>query len=77
MNAEAKAKLAEQLLQNPLFDEVMNKLERDAIENCINAPLTDDHLRAAAAGEVRAVRNFRSACETMLYNIRQMKSVPA
>lgn len=77
MNAEAKAKLAEQLLQNPLFDEVMDYLERNAIEACINAELTDNETRAAAAAEARAIRNFRSACVSKLHNIRQMKSVPA
>ena len=77
MDADERRHLAEQLLTNPLFDVVMDELEQNAINRCINAPMIDDELRGAAAAETRAIRAFRSNCEALLRNNQPRKGAPA
>ncbi|ASY56987.1 MULTISPECIES: hypothetical protein [Sinorhizobium] len=60
MKAEEKKAAARALLDNPLFERLMEELEAAAINGCINANLTDHEARAAFAAEARAVRNFRA-----------------
>jgi Mg-chelatase subunit ChlI len=50
---------ARALLDNPLFERLMDELEAAAINGCVNAKLTDHETRAAFAAEARAIRNFR------------------
>ena len=54
MNGEA-----EYLLNNDLLKEIFDKLESDALETAVNAPLIDDETRRIATGEVRAIRSVR------------------
>jgi hypothetical protein len=75
MTPEARASLAEQLLSNPLFDELLNGIERAAIERMVHA--TDDETRAAGAMRVQAVRSLRSDCEASLRSTRERKAAPA
>jgi Mg-chelatase subunit ChlI len=58
MKSEDKIAAARALLDNPLFDRLMDELEAAAINGCINAKLTDHDTRAAFAAEARAIRNF-------------------
>jgi len=74
---QEKASLAEQILSNPLFDAIMADMERIAIDLCINAPMINHELRAAAAAEVRAIRAFQANCRAALHNNRPPKDAPA
>ncbi|OHV77978.1 hypothetical protein [Ensifer sp. LCM 4579] len=60
MRSEEKAAAARALLDNPLFDRLMDELEAAAINGCVNARLPDHETRAAFAAEARAIRNFRA-----------------
>lgn len=51
---------ARNLLDSPLFHELVTELETNAINACVYADPTDDAKRAAYAAEVRAIRKFRS-----------------
>ncbi|WOS61338.1 hypothetical protein [Sinorhizobium fredii] len=59
MRPEEKISAARALVDNPLFDRLMDDLETAAINGCVNAKLTDHETRAVFAAEVRAIRNFR------------------
>ncbi|ODR92444.1 hypothetical protein [Sinorhizobium alkalisoli] len=60
MRSDEKSAAARALLDNPLFERLMDELEAAAINGCVNAKLTDHETRAAFAAEARAIRNFRS-----------------
>jgi hypothetical protein len=60
MRDEVKRAEARALLDNPLFNLLMDEIETAAINGCVNAKPTDHEARAAYAAEVRAIRNFRS-----------------
>jgi hypothetical protein len=57
---EREALEAEQILNNTFLASLLKELESDAIERAISAPLTDHDFRAAALGEVRAIRSLTS-----------------
>ncbi|MDK1489697.1 hypothetical protein QN219_06445 [Sinorhizobium sp. 7-81] len=59
MKPEERTAAARALIDNPLFDRLMDELEAAAINGCINAKSTDHETRAAFAAEGRAIRNFR------------------
>ncbi|MBP2237122.1 Mg-chelatase subunit ChlI [Sinorhizobium kostiense] len=59
MNSDERITAARALLNNPLFERLMDDLEAAAVNGCVNAKLTDHESRAAFAAEVRAIRNFR------------------
>lgn len=58
MKPEDKQAAARVLLDNPLFERLMDELEAAAINGCINAKVSDHETRAAFAAEARAIRNF-------------------
>jgi hypothetical protein len=64
MNAKERASLAEQLLSNPMFAELFDGVERNAIEAMIAA--RDDATRARSAMRVQAIRDLRSDCQNSL-----------
>ena len=66
---------ARDMLNNPLFDEIMSALETSAIESMVYAQ--DDETRLTGALRVKAVRSFRSDCEAMLRSDREPKAAPA
>jgi hypothetical protein len=76
MNAKERASLAEQIISNPLFDVVLDELERDAIERGVYAPLNDSETRQSAMAEVRAIRAFRSNLSASLRDNRPTKGAP-
>jgi len=64
MNAKERASLAEQLLSNPMFGELFDGVERNAIETMIAA--RDDATRARSAMRVQAIRDMRIYCQNSL-----------
>ncbi len=59
MTPEQKVAAARDLQENPLYALLMDELEMSAINACVNAKPVEHDERAAAAAEVRAIRNFR------------------
>lgn len=59
MRPEEKVAWARAMLDNPLFTELMDEMEKTAVDQCVNAKPTDHETRAAMAAEVRAIRKFR------------------
>jgi len=74
---EDRRALAEQILNNALMAEIMGKLEKEAVDRCVYAPMADHEARQAAAAEVRAIRSFRQNCEAALRNNPPRKAAPA
>ena len=72
---EDRKSFAEQITANPLYDELLAKIEQDAIEALIFAKTEDD--RISAQWRVRSARAFRDACEDFLRNTRPRKGAPA
>lgn len=75
MTPEDRKHLAEQLKANPLWDELIDGIEADAIESLIYAKTEDD--RISAQWRVRAARSFREDCEAALRNTPVRKGAPA
>jgi hypothetical protein len=57
MRPEEKVAFARAIAENPLFAELMNDMEKAAVNRCVNA--------APMAAEVRAIRKFRSSITSM------------
>ncbi|NTF35556.1 hypothetical protein [Agrobacterium rubi] len=66
MTPEQKIAAARVLSDNPLTSLLLSELEHDAIDRIIGADPKDHDTRAAYAGEVRAVRNFREKLNLLL-----------
>lgn len=74
MTPDERRRLAETILHNPLFAEVMDQLEQRAIETLIYAA-TEDARIAAQAG-VLAARGFRADLQASLADTRRGKGAP-
>ena len=77
MTPEQREIYARDMLANPLFVLLSEKMEQDAINRAVNASLTDSWAQQTALAEVRAVRTFRRNCEAMLRNTQEPKAAPA
>ena len=77
MNDEQRAYNARALLDNPVFNELIIRLESEALDRGVNAKFNDHEARQAAMADIRAVRSFRSACESMTRNKPEPKAAPA
>jgi len=77
MTHEERKALAEQITSNPLYDDVLSAMERQYLDQIVNADIKDDELRARLAAEVRAIRAFRSNLEAALQDNRPRKNAPA
>lgn len=75
MTPRERASMAEQLLANPLFAELFDKVEKTATEAMIYA--TNDETRAENATRVQAIRTMRRDCESSLRNTDERKAAPA
>lgn len=75
MTPQDRAALAESLLANPLFTDLLAGLERDAIEAMVWAQ--NDDARARAAMRVQAVRALRDDCTSALRDMTPRKGAPA
>lgn len=77
LTPEQREIYARDMLANPLFILLVEKMEQDAINRAVNAALTDNLAHQAALAEIRAVRTFRRNCEAMLRNTQEPKTAPA
>jgi hypothetical protein len=66
MSPEQKKAAARDLLNSPVVLVLLREMEQDAIDQIISADPKDDSTRAAYAGEVRAIRNFRDNLNLLL-----------
>lgn len=64
MTPEERKSLAEQLQANPLFGDIMNRLERDALEALVTADTEQG--RIEAQWRVQAARTFRRDLDNSL-----------
>jgi anti-sigma factor RsiW len=55
-----RADAARSILAVPLFTEIMDGLEQDAMNSAVHAKYEDHEARQAHMAEVRAIRNLRS-----------------
>lgn len=74
MTPEEYKGLAEQLKANPLFVELLERLEAAATERMFNAKSDLERVEAQAAA--RATRDFRADWQRLLTNNRPNKQVP-
>ena len=51
---------ARMILDHPVVKEIFDDMEMEALNNAVNAKLTDTETPAAFLAEVRAIRKFRS-----------------
>lgn len=75
MTPEERKSLAEQITTNPLYEDTLSRIERDATEAMIYAP--DDDARRDAAYRVQAIRSFRRDLTKSLAGTRERKAAPA
>ena len=66
MRPEERVACARAMQDNPLFGELMDELEKAAIDQCVNAKPADNETRAAMAAEVRAIRKFRQSIRILM-----------
>lgn len=75
MNAQERKSLAEQLDANPLWHEILEDIERRAIEALIHAKTEND--RIEAQWRVRSARTFRQDCQSLIASNPARKGAPA
>ena len=74
MDATDRKSLAQQIENNPLFLDIMVKLERDAIEEMVRAK--DDTSRLEGQCAVKAARTYRRNFLAELRNKPERKGAP-
>ena len=57
---------ADYLLKNELLNNILEAIEREAVESCIDALPLDDETRRISAFEVRAIRSLRRKLKAVL-----------
>jgi hypothetical protein len=77
MDKEERQHHAREILNNPLFNMILEKLEQDALAMALSASLTDHSAHQAQIAYIRALRSFRSDCEALLRNTPATKAAPA
>ncbi len=75
MTPEERKNAAEQLIANPLYEELMAGIESAAVERLVYADT--DILRVEGQAHVRAARSFREDCEAALRNNQYRRGAPA
>ena len=71
MGPEEKTALAQQLSTNPLFDYMLDEMEKEATESLVFADT--EQQRVEAQWRVRSVRAFRSDCRRYASNNHQKR----
>lgn len=66
MRPEERVACARAMLDNPLYHELMDELEKVAVDQCVNAKPVDHETRAAMAAEVRAIRKLRQKISVLV-----------
>lgn len=64
MTDEERRRAADAALSIPFFTQLLDELEAQAVNACINAKTNDDETRRNKAAEARAVRDLRSRLQT-------------
>ena len=77
MDDEQRKRLAKQVWDNPITHEIINSMEKAAIDLMVYAKHDDDKTRIAGAAKVRAVRDFRSELSAFLEDNQPRKKAPA
>lgn len=76
MTPEGRKSLAEQLMANQLFTEMLDTQETQAIDRMVYAP--DEQTRLEGALRVKAVRSLREDCLSFIDdNDQQRRAAPA
>lgn len=75
MNRRERASLAEQILANPVYAEIIDTMEANAVERLVFAPNEQERLEGAL--RVQSIRAFRSDCEALLRSTHERKGAPA
>lgn len=75
MTSQERKSLAEQLDANPLFHEILEQIEADALEALVYA--TTEKARVEAQWRVRSARSFRSDCQEALVSNQKRAGAPA
>jgi hypothetical protein len=75
MTPTERRNLAESLMANPLFSELLSEQEATATARCIHAK--DDDERRLYAFRVQVIQTFRRDCEAALRNTPDRKGAPA
>jgi hypothetical protein len=75
MTDQERINLAQQLLTNPLFEELLREIERDAIEALLVAKT--EQQRVEMQWRVHATRAFATACDDVLRSNQPRKGAPA
>lgn len=65
MTPEEKRIAADAVLNVPFFRDLLDELERQAVDGCVNAKYTDHETRQAFAVEARMVRKIRRELEAL------------
>ena len=63
--SEQEINAARMVLDHPVVIEVLNDMEKTALDNAVNAKPTDIETVAAQLAEVRAIRKFRNKLRFM------------
>ena len=74
MTPKERKSLAEQILANPLYEDIMAKIEKAATEALIFATTEQD--RVEAQWRVRSARAFRADCEAAARSNQSRKGAP-
>lgn len=56
---------AQRLQDDPLLNEILDKMEKDALERCVFADPSDDEMRRVSTMEVRAIKSLRAQLKTL------------
>lgn len=57
---------ARMILEHPLVKEIIDDMEKTALNGAVNANITDDIKPVAYLAEVRAIRKFRTSLEFII-----------
>lgn len=77
MTDEERRRIAQALLDMPLFNQLWDELETSAIDRCIHAKPNDDETRRVMAAEARVIRLFRDRIRSLAQSAVEGKKAPA
>ncbi len=65
MTDDDRQRAAKTILEIPFFNDLMDGLEKTAVDGCVFAKYDDHQARQAYAAEARAIRNLRGELEAI------------
>lgn len=66
---QASLNAARMILEHPVVKEIIDDMEKTALNGAVNANITDEFKPAAYLAEVRAIRKFRSSLEFIINEV--------